>query len=225
MKVFTSLRLVAGSLLLTFALCATARATLILDVSSAITLTDPTQSGRLSRNGIPQDWAGTEPFPGLVNTTTVYHYHTYAIDALTAGLGPFMQISFDSIPANTFVSAYSMFYHPNSVVGGNLGFDTNWLGDAGFSGNSFGVDPVFFQVMVPLGSSLVVVVNTTAAANGGIGDPFHLLVESFTDTNFTDAPSAVPEPSTYGLFGAAFLAGLSFLSRRRKRQSASQGSG
>ena len=215
MKVSPSLRRVAGSILLTFALCATARATLILDVTSAITLTDPIQMGRLSRNGIPQDWADTETFPGVINPATSYHYHTYAVDALTAVLGPFMQITFDSISANTFVSAYYTSYNPNSVVGGNLGFDTHWLGDAGLSGNSFGVDPVFFQVAVPLGSSLIVVVNTTAAGNGGIGDPFHLLVESFTDTNFTDTP--VPEPSTYGLFGAALLAGLCIWNRRRKR--------
>lgn len=213
---FPSIRCIAGSLLLALALCATARATLILDVTSAITLADPIQLGRLSRNGTPQDWVGSEPFPGIINPTTPYHYHTYVVDALTAALGPFMQISFDSIPANTFVSAYETSYNPNSAAGGDLGFDTHWLGDAGFSGNSFGVDPVFFQVMVPVGSSMVVVVNTTAAGTGGIGDPFHLLVESFTDTSYTDAPSAVPEPSTYGLAGALLLAGLGFWRRSRK---------
>ena len=29
--------------------------------------TDPTQLGRLSRNGVPQDWSGQEPFPGVIN--------------------------------------------------------------------------------------------------------------------------------------------------------------
>src|SRR5215510_4716545 len=81
-----------------------ARATTILDLTSALALSDPTQLGRLSRNGVPQDWSGTEAaFPGVLNTATTYHYHTYFVGT---GATPFIQISFDSDLANTFVSAY-----------------------------------------------------------------------------------------------------------------------
>jgi hypothetical protein len=194
-----------------------ARATSILDVSGALTLADPTQTGRLSRNGLAQDWTGVEPFPGVINTATTYHYHTYAVGT---GGTPFVQVTFDSTSGNTFVSAYDTSYLPDSAGGPNFGFDAHWLGDAGTSGNFFGVDPLFFQVVVPLGHTLVIVVNNTAASNVGVGDPFHLIVEGFVDTEFTDpnadTPVPAPEPATL-LLGAT---GLGALVRSRRQRSA-----
>ena len=195
---------------LTLLATSSARATPILDVSGALALTDPTQMGRLSRNGIGQDWAGDEPFPGVINTSTVYRYHTYLVNV---GITPFIQVIFDSVSPNTFVSAYDTSYAPNSAGAPNFGFNTNWLGDAGVSGNDFGVDPLFFQVIVPAGHNLVIVVNNTAAGNIGVGDPFRLLVEGFVDTEFTDP---VPEPATLVLAGSG-LAMLALRRRRRKR--------
>jgi hypothetical protein len=116
----------------------------------ALTLQDPTQLGRLSRNAIPQDWASDEAFPGVINTTTSYRYVTYLVNV---GMTPFVQVLFDSLSLNTFVSAYDTTYDttyvPNSAGLPNLGFDTHWLGDAGFSGNAFGTDPVFFRYSFP----------------------------------------------------------------------------
>lgn len=184
-----------------------ARASIIYDVSSAVALTDPTQNGRLSRNGIPQDWTGGEAFPGVINPATIYHYLTYVVNV---GMTPFIQIDFDSVSANTFISAYDTSYAPNSVGGPNYGFDVNWLGDAGSSGNYFGVDPVFFQVLVPENHNLVLVINTTGAANAGVGDPFHLIVEGFIDSEYTEP---VPEPATIVLTGS----GLALVALRRRR--------
>ena len=168
----------------------TARAVPILDVTSALLAGDPTQLGRLSRNGIPQDWANSEPFPGVINPTTVYNYHVYSVNV---GITPFVQVSFDSVPANTFVSAYLDSYDPTNLA-------TNWLGDAGFSGNLFGVDPVFFQVVVPINHDLMVVVNTTALA--GLGQEYRLLAEGFIDTEYTEP---VPEPDTLLLSGGGLV--------------------
>src|SRR5262245_60601951 len=153
-----------------------ARAQCILEVTSALTATDPVQQGRLSRNGVPQDWSGTEPFPGVINVTTAYRYHVYRVTVRTTS---FIQISFDSVSPNTFVSAYDTSYTPQAGLG------INWLGDAGFSGNFPAPSPIYFQVRVPQNHDLVVVVNNTGAANAGVGDPFQLLVEGFADAQFT----------------------------------------
>jgi hypothetical protein len=189
-----------------------AQATPILDVTDVVDATDPTQMGRLSRNGIPQDWAGSEPFPGVINPTIQYHYNTYSVNV---GNTPFVQIEMDSVSPNTFVSAYDTAYLPNSAGGANLGFDTNWLGDAGFTGDFFGVDTVFFQVIVPANHNLLLVVNTTGGGVVGAGDPFRLLAEGFIDNAFTD-PEPAPEPATIFLLGG----GLAVIARARRRRRA-----
>ena len=84
-------------------------------------------------------------------------------------------------------------------------------------GNFFGTDPVFFQVIVPVGHDLIVVVNQTATG-AGIGDPFSILVEGFVDTEYTDPiASGVPEPSTWAMLLLGF-AGIGFMAYRRSRQ-------
>lgn len=179
-------------LLLLFA-AGSARALPILTVDNgSVSAGDPTQMGRLSRNGIPQDWAGSEPFPGVINPSTLYHYSTFSVFVDDT---PFIQVTLDSVSANTFVSAYLDSYDPTDPA-------STWLGDAGFSGNLFGTDPVFFQVVAPVGHNLLVVINNTGAGNAGVGDPFNLLVEGFTDTEYSDP---VPEPSTLLLSGGGLL--------------------
>jgi hypothetical protein len=203
---------ILGALMLMTA--ASARATTILDLTDALALSDPTQLSRMSRNGIPSDWSASKAFPGVINPTTTYHYKTYLVDP---GIAPFIQIDFFDLndTANLFVSAYDTAYLPNSAGAPNLGFDTNYLGDAGFSGNPFPGDPAFFQVIVPLGHKLMVVVNDATATNLGIGNPFELTVEGFIDSEFTDPPEgpAVPEPATMLLTAS----GLALLVRRRRR--------
>jgi hypothetical protein len=122
------------------------RAELLATFTSTITPGDPTQLGRLSRNGIPQDWSGGEPFPGVLNTTLTYNYTTFTVPIVYLN---FVQISIDDPAVTEFASAYTTSYLPNSAGAPNFGFETHWLGDAGFSGNSFGVDPAFFQVVAP----------------------------------------------------------------------------
>ena len=83
----------------------------------------------------------------------------------------------------------------------------NYLGDAGASGNFFGTDPRFFQVVdqtaanSPSGFGTVILVLNETATNGGLNSPVSVLVEGFSDTDFSE----VPEPVTSTLLGAGLL--------------------
>ena len=175
------------------------------DYPSQLGLFSPTdtQLGRLSRNGIPQDWTGGELYPGEINLTTTYGYETFAVDVMGY---PYIQITVDSVATTLFASAYENSYSP-------INKQLNWLGDAGSSGNYFGVDPIYFQVYVQPGSNLQVVINETTV-NGGTGQSFGLMVEGFFDTQYNDK-STVPEPSTIFLV----CAGIVFLPLLRLRRS------
>ena len=195
--------------------CGLAQATVITSFTDFLLSTSPTQTGRLSRNAVPQDWANDEVFPGVINTTINYHYQTYS---LNVGNTPFIQIEVDSLSTNTFISAYDTAYAPTSLAP-NFGLDTNWLGDAGTSGNYFGTDPIFFQVVVPAFDNLIIVVNQTATGTAGLGsaNPFAITVEGFIDSEFTD-PSPVPEPTGIVLSaGGLLLISLAGSARRWSR--------
>ena len=152
---------------------------------------DPQQTGRISRDGVPSDWSVPKAFPGVIQTTSSFTYESFLIPNITL---PYIQIeSFDvNNTGSPFASAYLNSYQPNSAAMPNLGLDVNYLGDAGLSGNQFG-NPQAFQVIVPVGSNLVVVVNSTATLPN---QSFEFRVEQFADTSFGSAP----EPSTLGLW-------------------------
>ena len=174
-----------------------------------------TQLGRLSRNGVPQDWAGDEPFPGIVNATTAYRYATYAVHV---GASNYLDIIFDSIPANTFLSAYQTSYKPDSLNTAGRGFETNWLGDAGTSGEYFGSDALFFDIIAAANSTVLFIVNNTGANNLGLNEPFTFNVFAYPDSSFNSDPvelavTLVPEPSTELLL----LAPLALMGARRLR--------
>lgn len=190
-----------------FLLCGVAPAATLLNITDTLSIADPTQSGRLARNNVAQDWVDSELFPGVINLGTSYFYQTYSVNV---DVNSFIQISFDDVSSVEFASAYIGAYLHNSAGSPNFGFDTNWLGDAGNSGDFFGTDPRFFQVVVPAGSNLVVVVNNTT---GGPTLPpengtYNLLVEGFIDQNYDDAPepsSAIPMTTALSTLGLALL--------------------
>jgi hypothetical protein len=179
-------------------------AAVIANINSQLMQSDPTQLGRLSRNGIPSDWSAPKAFPGSINLATAYRFETFTVNV---GSTSFIQIDFDEIggTANLFASAYLNSYNPLSPA-------TNYLGDAGVSGDFFGVDPLVFQVIVPQNQNVVILVNDTTAAGQGVGTRFNILVEGFLDSQFTEAP----EPESW-LLTAAGLTGAAFARRWRRR--------
>ncbi len=201
-------------LALIFALTA-AHATVILSTTTALTNADPIQAGRLSRNNVPQDWVGSEPFPGVINPTTSYFYRTFTVNV---GLFNFIQIEIDDNLINLFASAYDTAYLPDSSGSPNFGFDTNWRGDAGASGNFLPGDPRSFQVIESTNKNLVVVVSTVNAGTLGLNEPFTLTVEGFCDSAFTDGPcstAVTPEPGTIAAGFGGLMIILGFRRLRR----------
>jgi hypothetical protein len=188
-----------------------ASATVLYSGTMTLGAASPTQLGRLTRDGVDSDWSAQKAFPGVINATTTYHYTTLdldlgALESSFGAYGPYIQISFDSTATTTFLSAYLGSYSPASIA-------TNYLGDPGGSGNLFGVDPEFFQIVVPSSNHLILVLNESTT-NGGLNLPGDVLVEAFSDTDFTDLPVAapVPEPGTWALL----LGGLGFVAARRR---------
>lgn len=203
-KLIYPLRIGAGLLLAILA----AQGTTLLDITSALDPTDPTQLGRISRNGVLSDWSEAKPFPGIVNATTSYCYHAYTVPI---GTERYIEITFNdfSLPAFDFISAYADSYNPAA------GLDVNYLGDDGATENFFG-DPFgarFFQVFVPASvTNLVLVVNDSSLIGQGVGAPFEVVANSYLDTNY----NSVPEPSTAAFFlSGGLLLSLIAVFRRR----------
>lgn len=177
-----------------------AQADVLFDSGSVNFTQTGTQSGRLNRDGIVSTWSTPKSFPGVLFPTVSYAYELFSVNT---GIYSYIQVSFDSATTNFFDSAYLASYSPGGLDP-NYGFDVNYLGDPGRSGNQGGL-PEVFQVVVLPNSNLVIVVNAVTALNsGGLpGGLFDLKIEGFTS-----AP--VPEPTTLLLvsFGLVGLAGV-----------------
>ena len=167
----------AGAFLVAQAMVSIASAEHLLDVWSSLSVADATQLGRMNRYSPASDWSSNKVFSGVMGTTSSYRFKTFTVPAALIGSRRFIQISCDDTNAAVFVSAYDGAYIPPAS-------STNYLGDVAASGNAFG-NLRFFQVVVPSGHDLMLVVNEVNPA-GGIGKPFRLLVEGFVDTHYND---------------------------------------
>ncbi len=187
-------------MLLALTLSSLAAASIVTSINDQLTSSDPTQVGRLFRSGVASDWSTVKAYPGVSGASTL-HYKTYSFVASAFTDAPFVQISIDDPSSAIFVSTYLTSYDPNHK-------DVNYFGDAGSSGNPFGM-PGFFQVDVPAGFDLVILVNEVSS---GVDGPYNLLVEQFADTMYTDP---VPEPASLLLMGSGLVAVAKRLRRAR----------
>lgn len=188
------------------------------EIDGQLTTANSTELGRASRSGIPQTWTGEETYTGQVNTGTTYYYTTYDVP-LTQFAGPlYLNISVTDVTgdADFFVSAFANSYDPS-----NRG--ANWLGDEGSSGEyefyapPIPGDSIDFEVVLPAGDDLVLLVNSTLGGTNGVGgQPYMLDINGFSDTEYDDPiPAATtPEPGSLMLTLTGLL-GTVGVARRR----------
>ena len=225
MMTFTSkfIAVGAGCLALGSLFSPVASATDLLNITDSIPTNSATEMGRVSRNGVQQTWDpadnGETAYPGSINPTATYNYVAYTFTAAQLGDGQYVQIDFEEPngAADLFATAWTTFSGTASIASG-----AGFLGDAG-SSRDFAFtsipptpqDPRFFNVTIPAGSNLTVVINTSAAT--GVGENYGLQVEAFSSKDYTDAIlGAVPEPSTWAMLGAGIVVGGVMVQRRRR---------
>ena len=206
---------IIASACLALTLSAAAKAETVASFTTSVSSTDASQLGRPLRNSVPQDWAGTETYPGVNSATTgtTYYYKTFTFASSLFAGGGYLEIT-DFEPGNTsnyFLSAYANSYDVNNRA-------ANWLGDVGFSGNYQTNDGGDFEIVLPSYSDLVLVLNSTLGGLNGLDTPIYIQVDNYSDANFGEpvAVAATPEPSSLMLVGTGLLTVAGGIRRRFK---------
>ncbi|MGI8820103.1 MAG: PEP-CTERM sorting domain-containing protein [Chthoniobacterales bacterium] len=175
MKTKTPLRLVLAAA--TLALCASASAQMF---TGSVTVSDPTENGRLFRDGVPSMSGMNKTFPGVFNAGTPYHYDSYIFTNPFAVTTAFtINMSTTSTTNLPFGVVYLGTFDPTNIA-------TNYRADGGLS-PTVGL-PQIFSFDIPAGASFTVIMNETTAGGAAAGNP--------APYTFTLSPAAVPEPST-----------------------------
>jgi hypothetical protein len=122
-------------------------------INGSIDLNDPTQTEHLKRSGIAQTCPATTSCR-VASDGLQHHYDSYMFTN-TSGSSQCVTIDTNSTCTGArfiFTAAYLGSFDPANIC-------TNWIGDAGFSPNP----DISFQVDVPAGQTLVVVVSNVSA--------------------------------------------------------------
>lgn len=187
----------------------------ITEFNDTLGAASATEAGRPARYGMPQDWAGDEPYPDLAPGTAAnaYHYKTYTLNSLLFAAAPYLEITLTDIAeqTNLFLSAYSNAYDPANRA-------ANWLGDQGTYSSYVPGAPDQFELLLPPNANLVLVLTQTDANDsfGGTSNPYNVGVYGFTDASFDEpAPaSPVPEPPSLALLATGLCCALVTLLRQ-----------
>lgn len=184
-----------------------------VSVALDVGATSLTQTGRLTRDGVPSTCAAPKAYPGGFNPGSTYRRATsgplYNNTASTV-CAQVTATASAGCDINVFFTAYL-----GSFVPGNLA--TNYLAD---TGSSFGIPPsgpLTFEVLVPANSSIVVNANDSNSPNDGTTCIPTITSNQLDSTAFVES-TAVPAPSL-GVFGlttlALLLGGLGVVAVRR----------
>ncbi|HET6646416.1 MAG TPA: carboxypeptidase regulatory-like domain-containing protein, partial [Pyrinomonadaceae bacterium] len=129
--------------------------------SGSIDNSDPTQTGRLTRNGVASTCATPKAFPGM-NDSLVRHFDQYSFTNNSASTACVTFSVSNTCASNLFAATYAGSYNPANIM-------TNYQSDPGASGN-----PMTWSTNVAAGQTIVLVIHEVTPNAGCAGYTFSL---------------------------------------------------
>jgi hypothetical protein len=155
-------------------------AALSIIFNGSIAASDPTQTGRLGRDGVISSCAAAKPSPGLVVASGARHYDSYTYTN-SSGSGECVTVGLTQTSGTLgelFTAAYLGSFNPSDP-------SVNYLADPGTSPGALNT-PVTYAFFLPAGQTVVVVVHEVDP-DGCIGCNYTLTLDSATAATFASA--------------------------------------
>jgi hypothetical protein len=128
-------------------------------ISDDVTVTDPQQFGRLTRNGIPSVAGTAKPFPGI-ESTSLFNYDAYTFTN-NIGASATVVVTLDELIESSFrdfSAAYFVDFNPENIA-------MNYLADEGISGDGS------YSFNIAAGSTFVITVNSVIPGSSSTSTP------------------------------------------------------